>query len=87
MRWITLWISAGLTIVVLIIAYQINQSGGGVKGGETNHSTVPVACQTTAPSPSTGASPGPSSSPCPTGAKAADPGADTDHTDKPGENK
>jgi hypothetical protein len=77
MRRITLWISVGLIIVVLIIAYQINQSGGGVKGGETNNSTVPAACQT----------PAPSSSPCPTGSKAADDGADTDHTDKPGENK
>jgi hypothetical protein len=71
MRRITIWITATLTVLVLLVAYQLNAGDSGGKTGER-----PAVEQSTAPSD--GAVPDDSG-------KAA--GDTNDQTGKPGENK
>ena len=80
MRRITLWLTATLAVTALLFAYQLNLSGSGAKGGETNNEG-PVA--TASASPGADASADPADQ-----AKAGDdtPG-DGEHAGKPGENK
>jgi len=77
MRRITLWITATAVVVALVIAYQINRTGGGDKGGGEHDAPGPVAtCTTGTPCPT----------PSPTGSRADDRGTN-DQTGKPGEHK
>jgi hypothetical protein len=75
MRRITIWITATLTVVALVIAYQWNLAGGG-KDGEGRDEQTAVVC------PATPSEDGGTTSPCP-----PDANANSDHTGKPGESK
>ena len=89
MRHITIWITATLAVVALVLAFQLTMAGvGGKEGGDTNDGSRPAAtCTSTAgesitpttscPSPTATAGPG---KPEPTG-------VETEHTGNPGENK
>jgi len=67
--------------IALVIAYQLNVAGVGAKEGSDNRSQAPAAA--TAPAnPSASSTPAPSSS----NGSTSD-GANTVHTDKPGESK
>jgi len=56
MRRLTIWITATLAVVALVIAYQLNATGVGAKGGnEGDHGGAPPQTCATAPANSTGA--------------------------------
>jgi hypothetical protein len=76
MRRITVWITTTLTTVALVIAYQLNQTGAGTKGGDVRDD----------PSPVTTSSSGSSSALSPGSPKSGDAGSNT-QTGKPGERK
>jgi len=69
MRRLTMWITATLAVVALVIAYQLNATGVGAKGGnEGDHGGSPPQPCATAPANSTAApSTCPSGAPTPTG--------------------
>jgi len=81
MKKITIWLTATAAAIALVIAYQLNVAGVGGKEGSDNRSQAPAAV--TAPAnPSASSTPAPSSS----NGSTSD-GANTVHTDKPGESK
>ena len=70
MRRLTIWITATLAVVALVIAYQLNATGVGAKGGdEGDHGSPPQTCAT-ASANSTGAP-----ATCPPGAPAGSAGS------------
>ena len=82
MRRITIWITATLAVVALVLAFQLNVAGVGRKeGGDTNDGSRPAAtCTSTA---------GDSITP-PTSSithRHRRPGDETEHAGNPGENK
>jgi hypothetical protein len=94
MRHITIWITATLAVVALVLAFQLNMAGvGGKEGGDTNDGSRPAAtCTSTAGDSTAGDSiTPPTSCPSPTAtdapAKPEPTGAETEHTGNPGENK
>ena len=90
MRRITIWITATLALVALVLAFQLNMAGvGGKEGGDTNDGSRPAATCTSTPTgdsitaPTTCPSPNATDAP----AKPEPTGAETEHTGNPGENK
>jgi hypothetical protein len=77
MKKITIWLTATVAAIALVIAYQLNVAGVGGKGDRPQE---PAAV--TAP-----ADPSATGTPAPTTGKSDSDGANTDHTGKPGENK
>lgn len=75
MKRITIWISATLAIVALVIAYQLNAAGAGGKDGDDRQAPPPGVEASIAPNG--GAAPD----------EEGKTGGTTDHTGKPGENK
>ena len=82
MKKITIWLTATVAAIALVIAYQLNVAGvGGKEGDDGDRPQAPAAA--TAP-----ADPSATGTPAPSGtAKSDSDGANTDHTGKPGENK
>jgi hypothetical protein len=83
MRKITTWLTATVSALALIVAYQLNVAGAGGKDGDDR---PPAPAAVTAPAassaPPTGSAPAPGDS-----NKSDSDGPDTDHVGKPGENK
>ena len=90
MRRLTIWITATLAVVALVIAYQLNATGVGAKGGNegdhggsqptcatapANSTSTPAACPPGAPAGSAGSS----GAPAPSGSAGSTvPGKDDD---------
>ncbi len=98
MRRVTIWITATLAVLAVVLAYQLNASGSTGKGGdEGNHSGTaveapanPSAAGSPAPGgtdPRTGTAASPTAEPTDDSGDADRPGYTAGHTDKPGESK
>jgi hypothetical protein len=100
MRRITLWVTATLAVIALVIAYQLNAAGIGGKDGDDSGGRAPTTCATATSAPETcppsaGGAAAPSASPSavPSGNGGQDSdsgkpgGTDNGQTGKPGENK
>jgi len=98
MRRLTIWITATLAAVALVIAYQLNATGVGAKGGNegdhggsaptcvaapANSTGAPTTCSPAAPAGSSASSGGAVT----TGADKSDGRGTNDQDGKPGENK
>ena len=89
MRRITIWITATLAVVALVLAFRLNMAGvGGKEGGDTNEGSRPAAtCTSTAGDSITPPTSCPSPNATDAPAKPEPTGAETEHTGNPGENK
>jgi len=83
MKKITVWLTATVAAIALVVAYQLNVAGVGGKEGDSGDRAPTPAAATASADPSATGTPAPSTST----AKSDSDGANTDHTGKAGENK